>query len=144
MKVVFDSNIVIDALKPNPPFAEEASKLLKLASAKKITGYLTANSLTDIFYVLRKEYDNEAGKAMIRKVTSLLTVIDLTANDCESALDLPMTDFEDAVIATCAKKVGADCVVSRNEEFIKADSEVKVMKPFDLIAQLALGESCAF
>ncbi|GHU45592.1 hypothetical protein FACS1894120_0690 [Clostridia bacterium] len=57
--------------------------------------------------------------------------------DCKGAFNLPMSDFEDAVVAVCAKRAGADCIVSRDEKFIRADSGVKVIKPEELIRQLA-------
>jgi predicted nucleic acid-binding protein len=49
------------------------------------------------------------------------------------ALAMPMNDFEDAIIAVCAQKVNADCIVSRDEKFIKAYTEVAVIKPEQLL-----------
>jgi predicted nucleic acid-binding protein len=72
MRVVVDNNIAIDALYPNGEFAEKAQKILQLASAKKIDGFVSANNLTDIFYVLRKERQkrNRTRKAKRHKSTS--------------------------------------------------------------------------
>jgi predicted nucleic acid-binding protein len=47
-----------------------------------------------------------------------------------------MDDFEDAIIAVCAKKIGAACIVSRDEAFIRASTDVKVMKPSQFLASI--------
>ncbi|MDR1580510.1 MAG: PIN domain-containing protein [Synergistaceae bacterium] len=136
MRVVVDNNVVVDALKPNPKFAVEAQEILRLASAKAIDGFISANSLTDIFYVLRKEHGAGKAKAMIQKLLLLLDIIGNEPADCVDALERPMNDFEDALIDVCAKKIGADCVVSRDEAFIKAVKEIDVITPNQLLAKI--------
>lgn len=59
MRVVIDNNVIIDALKPNPQFEAAAQQILRLASLKSIDGFVSANSLTDIFYVLRIRFPRE-------------------------------------------------------------------------------------
>ncbi|MDR3296230.1 MAG: PIN domain-containing protein [Clostridiales Family XIII bacterium] len=135
MKVVIDNNVVVDALKPRPPFDAEAKAVFRLFGEEKFEPYVTANSLTDIFYVLQKAGNASKAKAVVANLVSVVNVIPLTERDCTDALDLPMNDFEDAVVAVCAKKAGADCIVSRDEKFIKANTGVKVIKPVDLIAK---------
>jgi predicted nucleic acid-binding protein len=136
MKVVIDNNVVVDALKPNPRFAGEAQEILRLASAKTIDGFATANSLTDIFYVLRKEHGADKAKEMIQKLFLMLDIVSIEPADCVTALEKPMTDFEDALIDVCAKKIGADCIVSRDEVFINTETEVEVFKSSQLLARL--------
>ncbi|MDR0916300.1 MAG: PIN domain-containing protein [Oscillospiraceae bacterium] len=134
MRVVIDNNIIVDALKPNTEFQAEAQMILRFAAEKKIDGYVSASSLTDIFYVLRKEHNAEKTKEMIRTLMSFTDTIPLTASDCTDALDLPMNDFEDAVVAICAAKIGADYIVSRDEAFAtSAAAVVKVIKPDALL-----------
>ncbi|MDR1192617.1 MAG: PIN domain-containing protein [Peptococcaceae bacterium] len=140
MKVVIDNNVAIDALKPRQPFDTEAKAVFRLFGAEKFEPYVTANSLTDIFYVLRHGKGNEASaakaKSVVANLVSAVNVIPLTQADCADALDLPMSDFEDAVIAVCAGKVGADCIVSRDKKFIKAETAVEVITPGELIKRL--------
>jgi predicted nucleic acid-binding protein len=135
MRVVIDNNIIVDALKPNIEFQTEAQIILKFAAAKKINGYVSANSLTDIFYVLRKAHQAQKAKEMIRELMNFTDTIPLTENDCTDAINLPMSDFEDAVVAICAAKVSADCIVSRDEAFISsAAAGVKVIRPDELLS----------
>ena len=133
MKVVVDNNVIIDALKPNPQFETNAQQILQLASVKKIDGYVCANSLTDIFYVLRKAHGADKAKIMIQKLLLILDVIGIDPVDCADALSLSMNDFEDAIIAVCAQKIGADRIVSRDERFINAEMSIKVVTPEQLL-----------
>ena len=133
MKVVVDNNVIIDALKPNPQFETNAQQILQLASVKKIDGYVCANSLTDIFCVLRKAHGADKAKIMIQKLLLILDVIGIDPVDCADALSLSMNDFEDAIIAVCAQKIGADRIVSRDERFINAEMSIKVVTPEQLL-----------
>ena len=133
MRVVIDSNIVIDALKPNPGFETDAKKIFRLVWQGKITPYICANSLTDIFYVLRKVQGAEKAKETIASLITATNIESLTENDCRSALALPMSDFEDAIIAVCAVKIKADCIVTRDEAFIQAETGIGVITPKQLI-----------
>ena len=89
--------------------------------------------MTDIFYILQKVQGAEKTKITITNLITAINIVPLTEHDCKNALALPMNDFEDAIIAVCAQKINADCIVSRDEKFIKAGTEVKVITPKQLI-----------
>ena len=133
MKVMIDSNIVIDALRPNSVFEADAKHVFHLIWQEKITPYLCANSLTDIFYILQKLQGAENTKKTIAYLITAIHIVPITGDDCVNALALPMNDFEDAIIAVCAQKVSADCIVSRDKEFIRAGTVVEVMTPRQLM-----------
>lgn len=136
MKVILDNNVVIDALRPNPDFEADAKKVFRLIWQDKITPYICANSLTDIFYILQKVQGAEKAKGTIANLITAINVIPLTVSDCTNALALPMNDFEDALIAVCAQKVKADYIISRDRKFINAGTEVKVITPRQLIEKM--------
>ena len=139
MKVVIDNNVVIDALKPRQPFDTEAKALFRAFGQEKFEPYVTANSLTDIFYVLRRGNDANAAKAkaVVANLVSVVNVIPLSETDCTNALALPMDDFEDALIDVCAQKINADYIVSRDEKFLKAGTTVEVITPGQLLANIS-------
>jgi predicted nucleic acid-binding protein len=138
MKVIMDNNVVIDALNSRQPFDTEAKEIFRAFGKDQFEPYITANSLTDIFYFLRRGNDANAkkAKAVIANLVSVVNVISLTESDCSDALELPMDDFEDAVIAVCAKKTNADYIVSRDEKFINAGTVVNVISPQRLLSIL--------
>jgi predicted nucleic acid-binding protein len=138
MKVVLDNNVVIDALKPRQPFDTEAKDVFRAFGKEQFEPYVTANSLTDIFYVLRRGNNAHSKKAktVIANLVSIVNIISLTESDCSDALELPMDDFEDAVVSICAKKVNADYIVSRDEKFINSGTIVNVVTPTQLLSIL--------
>lgn len=139
MKIMIDNNVVIDALRPNPGFEADAKKIFRLIGEEKITPYMCANSLTDIFYILKKVQGAEKAKESIANIMIVVNIVALDPTDCADALSLPMSDFEDAIIAVCARKIGADFIVSRDEGFIKAETAVKVITPGQLIEKINKG-----
>ena len=136
MKVFIDSNIAIDAIKPNPDFETDAKRVFQFIWNGKIIPYMCVNSLTDIFYIIKKVHGAEKAKNTISHLITAINITPLDENDCTDALALPLNDFEDAIIAVCAKKVNADCIVSRDELFIKAETAVEVVTPRQLFAKL--------
>ena len=136
MRVFVDNNVIVDALIPNAQFEADAQEILRLASIKEIAGFVSVNSLTDIFYVLRKIHGFEKAKVIIQKLFLVFDIVGVEPDDCMDALNLPMSDFEDALIAVCAMKINADYVVSRDEKFIKAQTVVKVITPKQLLAEI--------
>ena len=51
MRVLIDTCIIIDALQSRVPFAEAAQKIFIYSANKQFEGYITAKSVTDIYYV---------------------------------------------------------------------------------------------
>lgn len=133
MRVLVDNNIIIDALNPNLSFAENAQEILRLSSEKAIDGFVSANSLTDIFYVLRKEHGAEKAKNMLKKLILILDIIGIEPADCINALSLAMNDFEDALVLVCAEKIKADFIVTRDEKFIREETAVPTVTPSQFI-----------
>jgi len=121
-KVLIDTCIVIDFLQKREPFADDALRLFRAAASELFSGYITAKSATDIYYIDHRATHSDAESR--KKLRSLLTVIsmaDSAAIDVFQALASGMTDFEDAVMAETAKRMGADCIVTRNtRDFAKA------------------------
>ena len=130
MKVVFDTCIVIDVLQRREPFCADAMKLVNAVSDQTITGILTAKSITDIYYLMRKNlHSEEAARELLGKLFILFDVEDTYSVDCHSAITSPVVDYEDAVMVQTAKRIGADCIVTRNAKDYKK-SEVPFAVPF--------------
>ena len=132
MKIVIDNNIMLDALLERRPFNESAERILA-ACADTHEGCISANSLTDIFYILRKSIEPQNAKNAIKKLINLFEIISVNEEDCVNALSLPIDDFEDALVAVCAKKAEADYIVTRDELFLKTNPPVAIISPGNLL-----------
>lgn len=133
MKLLVDTNIIIDALTGREPFREAAEQIMLLAANQIEDMYITASSATDIYYLVRKHLHNtEQAKNAMTKLYQLFGILDVTADDCQNALLSNMKDYEDAVISCCAKRSKMDYIVTRNiKDYEK--SKVKAILPNDFI-----------
>ncbi len=115
MNVMIDTNIILDAVANRHPFNENAEKIFYLVAKEKVTAFITANSVTDIYYLTRKHLKSpEEAKLVLLKLFSLFLIIDVTGADCERALALNISDYEDALATTCAERAKMDYIITRN------------------------------
>ncbi|MHB8077611.1 type II toxin-antitoxin system VapC family toxin [Desulfosporosinus fructosivorans] len=134
MNVLIDTNVILDAGLNCIPFNVSAEKILLLVADEKVNASITASSVTDIYYFLKRDYhDSDRAKEMLINFFNIFEVIDVTKSDCEKALGLPMDDYEDALLATCAKRRRIELIITRNlKDF--AVSPVKAISPDDFLA----------
>ena len=129
MKVMFDTNVIIDVYQNRPPFVTTSAKVLKLAESRKLTGMVTASTITDVYYILGRYIKDQAQlKALVQKFLSTVKLLDVLATDVNEAFNLPMDDYEDALFAQCAIRVKADYIITRNPKDFK-NSPVPCMEP---------------
>lgn len=114
MKILIDTNVVIDYLADRIPFADHAEQVLMLCESGKVDGLVTANAITDIYYIVRKVAGREKTLEAIRTLCSILDIADVGKTDILNAMELDMLDYEDALAAQCAKRVKADYIVTRD------------------------------
>jgi predicted nucleic acid-binding protein len=133
MRVAFDTNVLLDSILSRPE-RESALSLMKEVADETITGVVTANSITDLYYVSRKGIGDAAAREAIYCILSLFDIAPVDSDICYSALSSEMSDFEDAVLAACAEKCDADYIATRDEGFIRAEGcPVPAMRPDDII-----------
>lgn len=134
MKILIDTNVIIDALTSREPWNESAEKIFIMAANHIINMYITASSATDIYYLVRKHlHDTDMAKQIMGKLYSLTGILEVTGSDCVDALASPITDYEDAVVERVAANAEMDYFVTRNvKDFQKG--MVKVILPGEFIA----------
>ena len=114
MKILFDTNIILDMLLEREPFFEKAASLFDTVEAKTIEGYLCATTLTTIDYFLTKYRNREDANNAIKKLLKLYSVAKVDRTVLESALNSNFNDFEDAVIYYSGNDSGVNGIVTRN------------------------------
>lgn len=135
MKVLIDTNIILDVLCKRSGFYEDSVRIFKLCEVKKIEGVVSALSIPNIIYILRKELDAEKTKEILDNLTLIFSVADLKADDLKRAADMKFRDYEDAVQCACAARLKANYIVTRNiKDF--AQSKVTAVKPSELLERI--------
>jgi len=131
MRVVLDTNVIMDALQERTPFDADAKEILKRAQNREFVCLLTANAATDIFYLYSRARDVHSAKAALEFLLDCFEVLPVTHDDCKAALSLPIEDFEDALVVVCAGRAKADCIVTRDKDFLQVASPVELVSPVD-------------
>ncbi|MCU0518971.1 MAG: PIN domain-containing protein [Oscillatoria sp. Prado101] len=116
MRVLLDTNIILDALLQREPFVRDAKALFEAIESQRVIGYVTATTLTDIFYIVRKNKGAEIGKREVATLLAGMQVCTVNRAILEAAVSSNMSDFEDAVQLACAMADNLDAIVTRDTE----------------------------
>ncbi len=116
MKVLIDTNLVLDLLLNRKPFVANAVKVFEQAEKGHIEAYIMANSVTDIVYILRKAYSGDQIREHLQNMFGFIKVMSVTASDIFGAFKLGMPDYEDALLVQCAKAGSIKSIVTRNKK----------------------------
>lgn len=137
MRVLFDTNVILDSLLARQPFVADATALIAMAERKVIDGLLGATTVTTLYYLLVKATSDSIARA---RITSLLSLFDVAAVNravLQSALQLPFKDYEDAVLHEAAQLAGADAIVTRNVQDFR-QATLPIHQPSALLAVLSI------
>lgn len=134
MDLMLDANVVLDVFAKREPFFDSSKKVLAFCTQDENRGVLWSGVITTIHYILRKPLGDEAAREHIRTLLALFDIADVTKGDMLEAEKSGMPDFEDAVIAYCAKRAKADFIITRNTADY-ADSPVPAITPDDFLEQ---------
>ncbi len=135
MKVLFDTNIILDVLLDRIPFSEHASYLMSKVERSEINGFLCATTVTTIHYLLSKYLDKEKAIDSINSIMALFEVASVNRLVIENALKSKFTDFEDSVLHESARHAGAEYVITRNIKDFKK-SKIPAFTPIEFVSML--------
>ena len=124
MKILVDTNIILDFFLSREPQKEAAVKLFEQIYLEKVEAYTTASSITDIYYITAKKLGEKQAREALRNLLNILGIIAVDGYDCTEALDLPIADFEDALIVTCSKKADVEYIITNDKGFLNADFQL--------------------
>ena len=138
MRVLVDTNVIIDYIANRNPFAGDAYRIFELCVHKKITGCVAAHTIINLFYILRKELSFDERKSVLKKICQVFTVVGVDRTTITSALDNDdFSDFEDCLQSECAKAFAAECIITRNAKDF-TESDIMAISPKEFLAKLAL------
>lgn len=117
MRLMIDTNIFLDVLTEREPFYTDSKEVLKLCESKKVYGFLSASNVTDIFYLIRKKLHSvELAYKALGYIFDIVKILTVTNEDVLNAYIQRASDFEDCLLATCAKSNHCDAIVTRNKK----------------------------
>jgi predicted nucleic acid-binding protein len=135
VKILFDTNVILDVLLEREPYADIATKLISMVEKNKLKGFLGATTITTIFYLASKVAGKKKAKSEVNKLLSLFKIAPINQTVLKEAVNLPFTDFEDAVLHEAAKQIGLHGIVTRNTKDFKKVS-ISVYTPEELLKMI--------
>ena len=129
-KIYIDTNIFIDLMDNTRPFYEGSFSLIKSSIAEGKTLYINSDTITNAFYILNRTHATVTLISLMQKMVALFVVVAVENEEAMMALSLcedegcAFKDYEDALQYVCAKKVGADLIVTNDKGFVALDVEI--------------------
>jgi predicted nucleic acid-binding protein len=136
MNLLIDTNVILDLLACRTPWVQDAASLFSFFVSGAHNGFISASSFSDLYYLLKKQTKNtDTTEKALLGLLELISVLDVSGEDCKKAFLLPMPDYEDALLAQCAKRHHMDRIITRNiKDFI--NSPVPPLTPAEANAVL--------
>lgn len=136
MRVLVDTCVVIDVLQHREPFWKDSYAVFLAIANRRANGFLTAKSLTDIYYLTRRAtHDDKETRKILTTLLIPFDLLDTAGMDCRRAISSNIADFEDAVMSETAIRTGMDCIVTRNLKDYERSS-VPVCSPAEFLSKI--------
>ena len=140
MRVLVDTNVVLDVLLERRPFSEAAAQVFALVEGSRIEGFLCATTLTTVDDLLGQALAPAKAREALQRLLNLFEIAPVNRPVLEQALRSGIADFEDAVLEQAGRLVAVDAITTRNvRDFGK--STVTVFDPLELISTVKAKES---
>lgn len=126
MKALIDTNVILDWIMAREPNATNAKKIMEQCLFGKIEAYITSHSVSDIFYILRKDFSVDKRKALLCLLCENFHVIPENKETILRVLHCQeWKDLEDGLQMQCAKEEGVNYIVTQNlKDFWTSEIEV--------------------
>ena len=140
MRVLFDTNVILDVLLARTPHAEVAAQLMNLVDRDRLQGVLCATTVTTIHYLATKAVGRRQAKKHVRSLIGMFEVAPVDRGVLEQALELSLPDYEDAVLHEAARAAGVAGIVTRNGKDFRG-ATLPILTPQELLSGMLASES---
>jgi len=137
MKLLIDTNVVLDVLLKREPFYATAADVLLLAQRNDVREYISASTVTDIYYIAHRQIrDGSAVKELLKRLLMVVSVAAVSEREIINALELAWGDFEDSVQYSVALLNEMDGIVTRNPRDYR-DASTPIWEPGQIIEEIS-------
>ncbi|MEX0982214.1 MAG: PIN domain-containing protein [Bacteroidales bacterium] len=133
MRLLIDTNIILDIALKRDPFFKASADFFKSINNKTIFGFVTATTVTDIYYIAKKERGHSIAIEFIGNLIQLVDLIGIDKEIIIEALTLDLVDFEDSIQSVASSYNQIDLIITRNTKDFKA-SKIKAMTPVEFLS----------
>ncbi len=133
MKVLLDTNIVIDYALERQPFWQNSERIFLLLQQGSFTGYISASTISDLYYIIRKPRGHIWTLNFLERMVQFCSVATVDRAVITTALTANFKDFEDAIQYSTAVASQMDVIVTRNPSDFTNATELQILTPDQLI-----------
>ena len=137
MRVIIDTNVVLDVLLARAPFVKSASRVFALVEHSKIEASRCATAVTTVHYLLTQSLSRDEGRRALRGLLELFEIAPVNRPVIEEALKSKIEDFEDAVVEQAGRLAGAEAIITRNTKDFRR-SAIKALDPAELLSAVEM------
>ena len=140
MKLLIDTNVVLDVLLRREPFFRTAAEVLNLTQRDDVREYVSASAITDIYYIANKQLkDRAAVRDLLERLLKIVSVAAVSEQEIRNALNLTWADFEDSVKYSVALLNEMDGIVTRNPDDYQ-EANMRIWLPEQVLELFAVNE----
>ena len=133
MKVLIDTNVIIDYLAFREPYYQNADKIFLLSSNQEIESFIAAHSIMNAFYILRSDFSSNERRRMLLHIFNVASVVGIDGHKIKDSLEnLDFKDVEDCLQTECAIECNAEYIITRNVKDFE-QSEIPPITPEDFL-----------
>jgi len=135
VKVLIDTNVIVDVALEREPFYAESDRILTLAEEAQIQGYVSASTFSDLYYIIRRDKGRDWTLEFLRELATFCQVATVDSSAISMALTSHFKDFEDAIQYSTAVVNHIDAIVTRNPRDFPVATP-RIVTPNQLIQEL--------
>lgn len=135
MKILIDTNIIVDVALERQPFYSESVQVLSLVHQKQVEGYISASTVSDLYYIIRKPKGRDQTMDFLRRISTFCRVATVDESVISMALAANFRDFEDAIQYSTARVNQLDAIVTRDIADFPVNTP-RILTPAQLIQEL--------
>ncbi len=132
-KLFIDSDVVIDFFTDREPHVNPASELFELNERGDIKLYLSAVSINNIYYIVRRYLGHVQTLEVVEQLAEITEIVGTTKSEIMQALRNDFSDFEDSIQYSSAITIeGIEAIITRNIKDYR-NSQIAVLTPLNYL-----------
>lgn len=132
---MLDTNIILDIALKREPYFKHSAEVFRRIDKNDFVGFITATTVTDIYYISKREIGHDLALSFISDLIEVVEVIGVDKQIIRQAIGFGFRDFEDAIQVSAATAASLDYVITRNTKDF-ATSEIEALTPSELLKRI--------